>query len=86
MFVANIANRVTERTGAQLLIADEAMQTLRAGSTQNLDFGGRGVANVIEAMLINPLARALFDLPSVPNEIVVTRIKRSGETWNVWLR
>ncbi|GAC50398.1 AAA family ATPase [Gordonia aichiensis] len=86
VFVTNIGNRVRETTGARLVISDEAIQTLKSGATQNLDFGGRGVANVVEAMLINPLARAMFDLPTVPPEVVVTRIKRSGEAWNVWLR
>ncbi len=86
VFVNNIGNRVRETTGARLVISDEAIQTLKSGATQNLDFGGRGVANVVEAMLINPLARAMFDLPTVPPEVVVTRIKRSGEAWNVWLR
>lgn len=86
LFVANISNRVRETTGANLVVTDEAIQTLKSGATQNLDMGGRGVANVIEAMLINPLARAMFDLPTVPSEVVVTRIKRSGESYNVWLQ
>ncbi|OBA31141.1 MULTISPECIES: AAA family ATPase [Gordonia] len=85
LFVANIAKRVRERTGAHLRIGDDALRTLKSGATRNLDFGGRGVANVVEAMLVNPLARAMFDLPSIPEEVVVTRIKRSGESWAVWL-
>lgn len=86
LFVANIANRVRETTGAHLTVTDDALQTLRHGATQNLDFGGRGVANVLEAMLVNPLARAMFELPTIPDELTVTRVKRSGESWTVWLR
>jgi hypothetical protein len=37
-------------------------------------------------MLVNPLARAMFELATIPPELTVTRVKRSGETWTVWLR
>ncbi|MBN0973295.1 AAA family ATPase [Gordonia sp. BP-94] len=86
LFVTNIGNRVRETTGARLTVAEDALQTLRQGATLNLDFGGRGVANVLEAMLVNPLARAMFELATIPPELTVTRVKRSGETWTVWLR
>jgi ATP-dependent Clp protease ATP-binding subunit ClpA len=39
----------------------EAWDTLRHLCTADLANGGRGIRNQIEAHLINPLARALFD-------------------------
>jgi ATP-dependent Clp protease ATP-binding subunit ClpA len=48
-------------SGHQVSIAPEAMATLRSLCTRDLSNGGRGIRNMIEAHLINPLARALFD-------------------------
>jgi len=30
-------------------------------SLENLDNGGRGISNIVESLLINPLSRYLFD-------------------------
>lgn len=48
-------------SGHRVTIAPEAMDTLRHLCTADLANGGRGIRNKIEAHLINPLARALFD-------------------------
>ena len=45
----------------QISIAPQAMNALRQLCTADLTNGGRGIRNKIEAHLINPLARALFD-------------------------
>lgn len=42
-------------------ISTEALATLRTLCLKDLSNGGRGIRNQIEAHLINPLARALFD-------------------------
>ncbi len=42
-------------------ISQDALATLRALCLKDLSNGGRGIRNQIEAHLINPLARALFD-------------------------
>ena len=44
-----------------LSLSDEAMKTLRTKATENLDNGGRGIGNIVESLLINPLSRYLFD-------------------------
>ena len=41
-----------------------ALEKLRDACLADLSNGGRGVRNKIEAHLLNPLARALFDLPA----------------------
>jgi ATP-dependent Clp protease ATP-binding subunit ClpA len=48
-------------SGYEVTIAPEAMEALRDLCTGDLSNGGRGIRNKIEAHLINPLARAIFD-------------------------
>jgi ATP-dependent Clp protease ATP-binding subunit ClpA len=51
-------------SGHLVTMADLACDTLRQLCTADLGNGGRGIRNKIEAHLINPLARALFDRDS----------------------
>ena len=51
-------------SGYELSISDVARDALRQLCIADLSNGGRGVRNKIEAHLINPLARALFDQTS----------------------
>lgn len=51
-------------SGHQVTMAGPAWDTLRQLCTADLGNGGRGIRNKIEAHLINPLARALFDRDS----------------------
>ena len=37
------------------------MATLKEKAIANLDNGGRGIGNIVESLLINPLSRYLFD-------------------------
>lgn len=48
-------------SGHHVSIRPAAMESLRHLCTADLSNGGRGIRNKIEAHLINPLARALFD-------------------------
>ncbi len=50
-----------EASGHSVTLSAEAWNTLRHLCTADLSNGGRGIRNQIEAHLINPLARALFD-------------------------
>lgn len=45
----------------ELTISDEAYHTLEEGTLHNLSNGGRGIGNIVESYLINPLSRFLFD-------------------------
>lgn len=45
----------------ELFIGDEARNILTNAALGNLNNGGRGVGNIVESYLINPLARFLFD-------------------------
>ena len=46
-----------------LTLSEKAFGSLRERCLQNLDNGGRGIGNQIEALFINPLSRRLFELP-----------------------
>ena len=46
------------------------METLRTKAVANLDNGGRGIGNIVESLLINPLSRYLFDNEIFENRIV----------------
>jgi ATP-dependent Clp protease ATP-binding subunit ClpA len=50
-----------EQQGIQLKISDDVRQSLYRLSKKYLEHGGRGVRNMIDAALINPLATALFE-------------------------
>ena len=60
--------------GYVVSIGEEALGTLRRLCTTDLSNGGRGIRNLIEAHLVNPLARALFDMGSSgPAQIIAVR-------------
>ena len=53
--------RDAARNRHDVALSPEAMESLRTLCTSDLSNGGRGIRNQLEAHLINPLARALFD-------------------------
>lgn len=55
-----IKNLATEK-GIELIITDKAKSVLIAKALDNLGNGGRGIGNIVESLLINPLARYMFD-------------------------
>jgi len=59
MVQAVVANAA--EAGYGLTLAPEAKATLKGLCVEDLSNGGRGIRNKIEAHLINPLARALFE-------------------------
>lgn len=56
-----IKKRLLEEKNIELTISDNAKRILTDAAINNLSYGGRGIGNVVESMLINPLARYLFD-------------------------
>ncbi|MNC20266.1 hypothetical protein D3C75_682110 [compost metagenome] len=57
----------------------EARQTLHSLCLQDLSNGGRGIRNQLEARLLNPLSRALFDQDAQPGEhFTITKLTNSG--------
>lgn len=58
-------NKIVKNLSAEkhitLTVSDRAMETLSEQALENLQNGGRGIGNVVENYLINPLSRYLFD-------------------------
>lgn len=72
-------NKIIKNLSAEkhitLTISEEAMTTLTDKALDNLQNGGRGIGNVVENLLINPLSRYLFDNEIYGNsEIVIENI------------
>ncbi|MBI2924313.1 MAG: ATP-dependent Clp protease ATP-binding subunit [Verrucomicrobia bacterium] len=59
--VENILSRLADKQKIRVTIPDDVNVVLRDRCTRDLSNGGRGIGNQLEAWLINPLARALFD-------------------------
>ena len=59
--VKKIVKNMSAEKHITLTISDSAMETLTEQALNNLQNGGRGIGNVVENLLINPLSRYLFD-------------------------
>lgn len=90
--VGNILSGLRETRGIELILDESgaAWQALVELSNDNLAFGGRGIGNVVEKYLLNPLARLIADegwtagsryrLTDIrqENDTVVLQAKREG--------
>lgn len=68
-----------EASGYRVTLSSAAWDSLRHLCTADLSNGGRGIRNQIEAHLINPLARALFDREG-DAPTVVSRVETGAVT------
>ena len=59
--VGNVLARLADKQKLKIVLPDNVKQALREHCLKDLSNGGRGVGNQLEAWLINPLGRALFD-------------------------
>ena len=59
--VSKIIKNLSVEKHIALTISDDAMNILTEQALNNLANGGRGIGNVVENLLINPLSRYLFD-------------------------
>jgi ATP-dependent Clp protease ATP-binding subunit ClpA len=59
--IRKITSMLSTEKHIYLEISDDVLKTLYDHSVDNLDNGGRGIGNIVESMLIDPLARYLFD-------------------------
>jgi hypothetical protein len=63
MMVEGILVRVEKATGRLVQLNEKVRQRLQEICLADLSDGGRGIRNQLEAHLVNPLARLLFDHP-----------------------
>jgi hypothetical protein len=58
----SVTERVRQGSALDIVLSDAARERLLTECISDLDNGGRGIGNKLEACFINPLARALFEL------------------------
>lgn len=78
IFQQMVANTLADLKSQELdvVVGPEAMSSLRSLCLADLSNGGRGIRNQVEAHLLNPLARALFDTDAVAgSSYVVSRLQ-----------
>ena len=82
----NVVARVRDEHDVSLVIGERAHRTLVDECMGDLTHGGRGIGNRLEAVLINPLARALFDHETTAGQTLsVERISKENGTFEVEL-
>ena len=59
--LTKIRERAARDKGVALTLSPELREQLLAAALGNLENGGRGVGNIVESMLIDPLSRYFFD-------------------------
>lgn len=81
IMLAKITARLKEEHSATLVINDAPKDFLRGACKRDLSYGGRGIGNCLETMLINPLARELFRQKELKDRTVtVSDIRRMSQT------
>lgn len=77
--LGRVVDDLRTEQGITLSITSEAEQQLGALCLADLNNGGRGIRNQVEVNLVNPLARALFELDPKPGDrIVVDGLSSAG--------
>ena len=81
IFDQMVANTLLDLKTQELSVSmsDSAMSSLRSLCLADLSNGGRGIRNQVEANLLNPLARVLFDADAMPGSAFVVTTLRPGE-------
>ena len=59
--IKKISENLSAEKRIELVISAEARAQLLSAATANLGNGGRGIGNIVESMLIDPLSRYMFD-------------------------
>ena len=65
-----IRKRVRRDQGIDLVLRPELFRQLEKAAMENLENGGRGIGNIVESMLIDPLSRSLFDCVPDPGTVL----------------
>ena len=79
-----ITTQIYQDKNITLELAPAAYETLCAHVLKNLDNGGRGIGNIVESLLINPLSRYLFDNRIFENaHITIDRIEDAAMPYSL---
>ena len=69
--VEKIIRNLREQKNIRIRIEDYAYRSLEEAATFDLSNGGRGIGNQVEALLVNPLSRWMFDNAVIQDASVV---------------
>ena len=84
--LGNVVERVQDEHDVTLVIGEQPHEVLVEQCLGDLSHGGRGIGNRLEAVLINPLARALFDFDLTAGQTVtVEQLVEEDGTFEVTL-
>ena len=84
--VGNVVDRVRDEHDVTLVIGEQPHAILVEECLGDLTHGGRGIGNMLETVLINPLARALFDFDLTAGQtITVERLVEEDGAFQVTL-
>ena len=82
--LAKIVKQIYQDKAIEIEISKEAHETLAQNVLKNLDNGGRGIGNIVESLLINPLSRYLFDNEIFSNsKVVIEQINDSEKPYSI---
>ena len=84
-YLETVLRTVESRFGLRLSVAPAVAQTVTEAALANLDFGGRGVSSAVETTFVNPLARALMQMPSGLDVATVTGLREGAHGWQATL-
>ncbi len=86
IFEQMVSNTLADLKAQEVTISvsPKAMASLKALCLADLSNGGRGIRNQVEANLLNPMARALFDADAQPGSAyVVSALEAGGLTLSI---
>ncbi|MCK6440030.1 MAG: AAA family ATPase [Planctomycetes bacterium] len=76
--LGQIMKDARERLHLELDFTPAVTKYLHDNAVQNLEMGGRGAGNLIETVIVNPLARRLFDYgDKLPARLAITEIHKN---------
>lgn len=82
--IKRICNNLKSDKNIRLAISDKVHDALLSSAIGNLDNGGRGIGNIVESLLINPLSRYMFDNELFSDcEITINAINIENMTYSL---
>ena len=81
-----ILTKIKTERNVSVYLTEEVKSSLLEAALANLSNGGRGIGNIVENMLINPLARYMFDSGIFKREgaiVSVTRIEGKNQSYSL---
>jgi len=74
----NIGRELEEKNRIEVRFEVSVYDYLQDKVVEDIEYGGRGIGNLIETVLVNPLARYIFDMEVTDASLVVEKINESS--------